>query len=160
MPHSDSILLIYMGSHDLLHGFHVYYLGLSPYPLKLECALQYFAILTFPSILSVASSAPSMQSGQPSDTQSWGIQRPSHLGTQYNLPAIWGEYNTQVTGNTIHKLYREYKQKLYGEYNTQIIRGIQYASYTGEYNTQAIWGIQYSSYTWEYNTPVVCVKFS
>ena len=107
-----------------------------------------------------------MQSGQPSDTQSWGIQRPSHLGTQYNLPAIWGEYNTQVTGNTIHKLYREYKQKLYGEYNTQIIRGIQYASYTGEYNTQAIWGIlyntgeynmgiQYTSYIWEYNTSVI-----
>ena len=24
MPHLDFILLIYMGSHDLLHGFHVY----------------------------------------------------------------------------------------------------------------------------------------
>ena len=26
MPHLDFILLIYMGSHDLLHGFHVYLL--------------------------------------------------------------------------------------------------------------------------------------
>ena len=26
MPHSDFILLIYMGSHDLLHGFQVYYI--------------------------------------------------------------------------------------------------------------------------------------
>ena len=25
MPHLDFILLIYMGSHDLLHGFHVYF---------------------------------------------------------------------------------------------------------------------------------------
>ena len=25
MPHSDFILLIYIGSHDLLQGFHVYY---------------------------------------------------------------------------------------------------------------------------------------
>ena len=24
MPHLDFILVIYMGSHDLLHGFHVY----------------------------------------------------------------------------------------------------------------------------------------
>ena len=38
-------------------------------------------VSTFPSTASVASSAPSMQSGQPSDTQSWGIQRPSHLDT-------------------------------------------------------------------------------
>ena len=40
MPHLDFILLIYMGSHDLLHGFHVYFfwsggeLGSSPQELE------------------------------------------------------------------------------------------------------------------------------
>ena len=45
-------------------------------------------VSTFPSTASVASSAPSMQSGQPSDTQSWGIQRPSHLHTCHMSRAV------------------------------------------------------------------------
>ena len=38
-----------------------------------------YKMFTLPSTDRVASSAPSMQSGQPSDTQSCGIHRPSHL---------------------------------------------------------------------------------
>ena len=52
--------------------------------LTINCPM----VSTFPSTASVASSAPSMQSGQPSDTQSWGIQRPSHLHTCHVLSRV------------------------------------------------------------------------
>ena len=41
--------------------------------------------ITLPSTASEASSAPSIQSGQPSETQSWGIHLPSHLWQQLSF---------------------------------------------------------------------------
>ena len=44
MPHTDFILLIYMGPHDLLHGFHVYFSFLKA-PCRVLCACRSIFVL-------------------------------------------------------------------------------------------------------------------